>query len=446
MTLSGKNISNITGFSKLTRHQRIELLHGLVEQGDLKEWLDAWLHPDEEQQKNFERFIENFITTFHLPMGIVPNMLINGKYYLVPMVIEESSVVAAASKAAKFWAAHGGFRAEILGTERKGQIHFIWSGSHEYLKNSFADIQKKMIAATRVHTVNMIRRGGGITKVKLVKKTREIPGYYQVDVSFETANAMGANFINSCLEDMAQVLKEELSRPQDQGTFEIIMSILSNYTPDSLVQCSVECEIQELEKLSGNLSPYVFAKKFELANRIAIADVSRAVTHNKGIYNGVDAVVLATGNDWRAVEACGHAYTASTGHYRALTDVEINQGRFRYTLTLPLAIGTVGGLTRTHPLAKFALEILGNPDASGLMQIAAAAGLANNFSAVTALITSGIQQGHMKMHLPNILKQLNATDKEEMAVREHFSGQPVSFAAVDFYIKQLRHPDAGHTE
>ena len=143
MTLSGKNISNITGFSKLTRHQRIELLHGLVEQGDLKEWLDAWLHPDEEQQKNFERFIENFITTFHLPMGIVPNMLINGKYYLVPMVIEESSVVAAASKAAKFWAAHGGFRAEILGTERKGQIHFIWSGSHEYLKNSFADIQKK---------------------------------------------------------------------------------------------------------------------------------------------------------------------------------------------------------------------------------------------------------------------------------------------------------------
>lgn len=446
MTNSGINIPHITGFSKLNRHQRIELLHGLVEQGDLKGWLDAWLHPDAEQQANFERFIENFITTFHIPMGVVPNMLINGKYYLVPMVIEESSVVAAASKAAKFWSAHGGFKTEILGTERKGQIHFIWSGTHDYLKKRFPDIRDKMLLATRAHTVNMIRRGGGITKVKLVKKTREIPGYYQVDVSFETANAMGANFINSCLEDMAMVLKQELSNAEDPGTAEIIMSILSNYTPGSLVQCSVECDIQDLEKVSGSMSPYIFAKKFELANRIAIADVSRAVTHNKGIYNGVDSVVLATGNDWRAVEACGHAYTASTGHYRALTDVEINQGRFRYTLTLPLAIGTVGGLTRTHPLAKFAMEVLGNPDASGLMKIAAAAGLANNFSAVTALITSGIQQGHMKMHLPNILKQLNATDQEEQAVRDHFTGQPVSFAAVDYYINQLRHPDAGHAE
>ncbi|HAX97051.1 MAG TPA: hydroxymethylglutaryl-CoA reductase, partial [Prolixibacteraceae bacterium] len=146
-----------------------------------------------------------------------------------------------------------------------------------------------------------------------------------------------------------------------------------------------------------------------MANQIAIADTSRAVTHNKGIYNGVDAVVLATGNDWRAAEACGHAYAAASGHYRALTDVEIKGNTFRYTLTLPIALGTVGGLTQNHPLAKLALEILGYPGSVELMKIAAAAGMANNFSAVHALITSGIQQGHVKMHLPNILNQLGAT-------------------------------------
>ena len=438
MNKSSEAKGKISGYSKFTRQQRIELLHDIIEHSDLHNWLDSWLHSDEEHQRTFENLIENFITTFHLPMGLVPNILINGKYYLVPMVIEESSVIAAASKAAKFWADLGGFKAEILGTERKGQIHFRWTGSPKWLQRQFPEISQKMRDATRHHTHRMELRGGGITRIELINKTSEIPEYYQVDVAFETADAMGANFINSCLEEMAGILKQELATPSDPGSAEVIMSILSNYTPDSLVRCTLECDIQDLEKLSENDSPYVYARRFELANQIAIADISRAVTHNKGIFNGVDAVVLATGNDWRAAEACGHAFASSSGHYRALTDVEIKGNTFRYTLTIPIALGTIGGLTRTHPLAKLALEILGNPGSAELMKIAAATGMANNFSAINALITSGIQQGHMKMHLPNILLQLGASQTETETATTHFSNHPVTYAAVEKFLQQIR--------
>lgn len=434
-----KGIPLISGFSKLTRKERIEILNKLINQNeDLLPWLDSWMHPDAGQQATFQKFSENYITSFHIPFGVVPNMVINGRHYLVPMVIEESSVIAAAARSAKFWSGRGGFRAEILGTERKGQIHFTWSGHPQRLRDRFEGLTQDMLAATALTTRKMKERGGGITGIRLVDKTAAIPGYYQVDVSFETADAMGANFINTCLEEMAAVLERELSHYQEEGKVEIIMSILSNYTPGSLIRCSVECDIQELSGISGKLSPEEFARKFELASRIAGVDVSRAVTHNKGIYNGVDAVVLATGNDWRAVEACGHAFASAGGSYSSLSEAKISGNRFSYTLNLPIALGTVGGLTKSHPQAALALSILGNPGAGELMMIAAAAGLANNFSAVTALITSGIQQGHMKMHLPNILKQLNATPQEEQSIRAHFEGKQVSHAAVELFVNNLR--------
>ena len=429
----------ISGFSKLNREERIEFLNKILDKEyDIKPLLNAWQHPDKEIRATIEGFSENFITSYHIPFGVVPNMLINGCNYLVPMVIEESSVIAAAAKAAKFWSQNGGFKAEIIGTERKGQIHFIWQGDNSWLKENFALISTPILEITHSTTLKMRERGGGITSLKLIDKTTFIPGYYQVDVSFETADAMGANFINTCLEEMAQSLQNFLAGFPDKGFAEIIMSILSNYTPNSLVRCMVECEIGKLEKVSGGMRPETFARKFELACQIALVDVPRAVTHNKGIFNGVDAVVLATGNDWRAVEACGHAYAASGGNYRSLTEAKIENGVFRYTLNLPIALGTVGGLTKSHPLAKLALEIMGNPSARQLMMIAAAAGLSNNFSAVAALITSGIQQGHMRMHLPNILKQLNATAVEDQASRTHFAGLQVSYAAVEVFINQLR--------
>jgi hydroxymethylglutaryl-CoA reductase len=434
-----KNERIISGFSKLNRSQRIDLIWdrlGLDEAS--RSVLDNYLHQTPATQSLFEEMSENFLTNFLMPMGVVPNMVVNGHSYIVPMVIEESSVIAAASRAAKFWASRGGFHARVTGMVKKGQVHFSWSGKPEDLKAAFPFLKAKMLAATHDLTARMRKRGGGITAVELVDRTRELAHYYQVDVSFETADAMGANFINSCLENMAGVLVDELSNSESSGEAEVIMSILSNYTPESLVECWVECDVDELAPFSGKLQPDVFARKFEMASRIAQLNVSRAVTHNKGIYNGVDAVVLATGNDWRAVEACGHAFAASDGNYRSLTFAEIDGNHFRYTLRLPLALGTVGGLTKTHPVSKLALELLESPNAETLMMIAAAAGLANNFAAVASLTTVGIQKGHMKMHLTNILNQLGATADEKSACTQYFSDKDIAYAAVEKYLNQIR--------
>lgn len=437
--MNHRELPLISGFSKLNHPERIDILNKILGRGEkLLPWLQEWMHPGSKEQENFQRLSENFITNFHIPFGVVPNMVVNGRHYIVPMVIEESSVIAAASRSAKFWSTRGGFRCEVTGTKRKGQVHFMWTGNGEWLAGMFNHFSAKLLSATEHTTQKMLERGGGITDIRLLDKTGLIPEYYQLDVTFETADAMGANFINTCLEEMAEALRTELENYPDMGSTEIIMSILSNYTPESLVQCTVECDIRELAGISGNLTAEVYARKFELAARMAQVDISRAVTHNKGIYNGVDAVVLATGNDWRATEACGHAHASAGGSYSALTEPEISGTHFKYRLHLPIALGTVGGLTKTHPVASLALEILGNPGANELMKIAAAAGMANNFSAVTALITSGIQRGHMKMHLPNILRQLNASPEEENAAMSHFSGKTVSHAAVESFIHQWR--------
>ena len=218
----------------------------------------------------------------------------------------------------------------------------------------------------------------------------------------------------------------------------VIMSILSNYTPDCLIQSWVECDIADLGPFDDGRTVEEFVKKFEMAVKIAQVDTFRATTHNKGIFNGIDAVVLATGNDFRAVEAAGHTYASRDGKYRSLTKVNIENGRFKYILTIPMALGTVGGLTSLHPLAKLSLELLGQPSANELMMIAATAGLANNFGAITTLVTKGIQKGHMKMHLLNILNNYNATDSEKIQSVEHFKDKKVSFNAVREFLDLLR--------
>ncbi len=217
------------------------------------------------------------------------------------------------------------------------------------------------------------------------------------------------------------------------------MSILSNYTPNCIVKAWVECDIVDLGNIDENLNGNQFAHKFERAVRIAHIDTHRATTHNKGIFNGIDAVALATANDFRALEACGHTYAARDGKYKSLTVVEIQNGRFKYTLTIPLAMGSVGGITALHPLAKRSLELLGNPGGEDLMRIAAVAGLANNFGAIKSLTTQGIQKGHMKMHLFNILNQLEATAVEKKKTVEHFVKRKVSHKAVSAFIDKLRY-------
>jgi hydroxymethylglutaryl-CoA reductase len=212
---------------------------------------------------------------------------------------------------------------------------------------------------------------------------------------------------------------------------------LSNYVPNCIVRAEVSCKIDELaEKNIEN--PAEFASKFVQAIRIAQAEPHRAVTHNKGIMNGVDAVVLATGNDFRAVEAGVHAYASRNGNYTSLSDAKIENGIFTFWMEIPLALGTVGGLTSLHPLVKMALEILGKPSAHELMKFVAVTGLAQNFAALRSLTTTGIQAGHMKMHINNILNQFETNDNERKLINSHFESNPISHSAVVDYIENLR--------
>jgi hydroxymethylglutaryl-CoA reductase len=229
--------------------------------------------------------------------------------------------------------------------------------------------------------------------------------------------------------------KTDLS-DQDRDV-EIVMCILSNYTPNCVVRAWVECPVGELEDLArhAGLPGPEAVDRVCTAVRIARLDPYRATTHNKGIFNGIDAVVMATGNDFRAIEAGGHTYACRDGQYRSLSKAWVENGIFRFELELPLALGTVGGLTALHPLAKRSLEILGNPSAPELMMIVAAVGLAQNFAAVRSLVTTGIQSGHMKMHLTNILNHLGATDEQAQAAQKYFADQTVSFSAVRAFLQ-----------
>jgi hydroxymethylglutaryl-CoA reductase len=291
----------------------------------------------------------------------------------------------------------------------------------------------------------MESRGGGVLDIKLLNMSDRIEDYYQLRVSFDTVDSMGANFINSVLEEFARLLKEFFIRnpkfKDDEKDCEIVMSILSNYTPDCLVRAYVECDIKDLALPDIEMSAEKFVWKFQKAVEIATIDEYRAATHNKGIFNGIDAVALATGNDFRAIEAGAHTYASRNGKYQSLTSLTLDEKTFHYELQLPLAMGTVGGLTSLHPMAKFSLEMLGSPSARELMMVAACAGLSNNFSAVKSLVTKGIQVGHMKMHLLNILNVYQATQEEKAKAVEYFTTRKVSFKAVTDFIEKYR---SGH--
>jgi len=348
-------------------------------------------------------------------------------------------VVAALCNAAGFWAKRGGFHAEVLGTEKKGQVHFIWKGNPEYLQTIFPEIKDKLIEESSFLTSKMEERGGGISGIELKSLPHVLPNYFQLCAGFETCDAMGANFINSCLEQFGKSLQDFFrTNPKiadSEQECEIIMAILSNYTPESRVRAWAECPVADLLDGKSLQECELFAKKFERAIRISQVDVLRAVTHNKGIFNGIDALAVATGNDFRAIEACGHAFAARNGQYRGLTDVQIKDGIFRFSIELALAVGVVGGVTAVHPLAKLAMQILDNPSANELMMYFAVAGLASNFGAVKALVSVGIQQGHMKMHLSNILNQLSVPEGRRNEIEQHFQDKTVSFQAVEEYWK-----------
>lgn len=434
----------IAGFSKLSKSDKLKWVAQQFAAGTEAaetDFRNFW-HPDESLQRVFDGFSENTISNYMLPYGVAPNFLINGKLYTVPMVIEESSVVAAASSAAKYWLDRGGFHTTIISTQKVGQLHFSWAGDHELLSGLTGELREYLLNDVAFLTANMEKRGGGVTGITLLDYTHLEPDYYQLRVTFETCDSMGANFINSVLEEFGNSLERFIaehpaleSAPRD---VDIIMAILSNYTPQCLVRAWVECPVEALAEGPFEKETPLFAEKFAKAVRIAQIDPYRAVTHNKGIFNGIDAVVLATANDFRAIEACGHAYAARDGQYRSLSYCTIENGIFRFWLDIPLAVGTVGGLTRLHPLASRSLELLGNPSAPELMAVIAATGLAQNFAAVRSLVTTGIQQGHMKMHLTNILNHLGAVEAEMEAAFQYFCDKVITFTAVRDFIEALR--------
>jgi len=435
----------ISGFSKLPKKEKINYIiktyikeNSSTKAEEAQKLLESFWHSDKNLQQTLDEFSENTISNFALPFGVAPNVLINDKLHCVPMVIEESSVVAAASKAAKFWLNRGGFKAEVLGVTKSGQVHLNWSGDKQSFLDLFEKSKQEIFTSLAPLEKNMKKRGGGIKEISLLDKTDLRTGYYQLWADFETCDAMGANFINTVLEHLGKeweaIVNREIENSKDQ--FQIVMAILSNYTPECIVRAWVDCPISELA--DKGIDPVEFARKFKDSVDIATLDVYRATTHNKGIMNGIDSVVLATGNDFRAIEACAHAYAARDGQYRSLTKCSIEDDHFSFEIEIPLSLGTVGGLTSLHPLAKLSLDILDRPNAKELMQITAVIGLAQNFGALRSLTTTGIQKGHMKMHLMNILNNLEATEDEKEKAKVNFSEEVISFRSVSEYISQLR--------
>jgi len=440
------NEKEIAGFSKLNKRDKIYWLAKNFLYANpvevLKEFAEYW-HDNVEAQKLLDGFSENTLTNFPVPFGIAPNFKINESIYAIPMVTEESSVVAAASNAAKFWLSRGGFKTEVISTKKVGQVHFIYHGDKAKLFRFFGEIKDDLKKSVQHITTKMEERGGGVVDMELIDYSLLEPDYYQIRAYFETIDSMGANFINSCLEEFGKQLADKVRQNavfnDTEKDIEIVMSILSNYTPDCIVHVEVSCKIEELGTFDyGNMSAEEFAWKFQRAVNIARVDPYRATTHNKGIMNGIDSVVMATGNDFRAVEACAHTYACRDGVYRSLSECKVENGVFRFWMNLPIAIGTVGGLTSLHPLAKRSLELLGNPNAKKLMEIIACVGLAQNFAAIRSLTTVGIQAGHMKMHLTNILASMQANDEEVGKAKSFFADKVVSVSSVREFLEKLR--------
>ena len=429
----------IKGFSKLNKRGKIKWIveNFFKDPEAVMHELASYWHGSEEQQKVIDGFSENTISNFHMPFSVAPNFVINDTAYVIPMVIEESSVVAAASSAAKFWMSRGGIKAEVISTTKIGQIHLTCLQDFVILKEWFNTHKQAITSSVKEHTESMESRGGGILNSDIFKFEEE-PNYFQIRIEFETCDSMGANFINTVLEAAAkEIIRLHQNTYGEDSHLQVLMCILSNYTPDCLVRASVSCTIPELGKMAG-LSALQFAHRIAKAVRIAEIDPYRATTHNKGIFNGIDAVVLATGNDFRAVESCGHTYAARDGQYRSLSHCEVTDTHFNFWLEMPMALGTVGGLTKLHPIAKRSIEMLGNPSAKELMKITAAVGLAQNFAAVKSLVTTGIQKGHMKMHLSNVLNQLKATEVEFRMAVDHFKDKVVSHKSVREFLESLR--------
>lgn len=401
--------SALSGFHKLSQEERLKAVSkfsGLT--GEEVELLERACSLEASLA---DKMIENVVGTFPFPFGVATNFQVNGKDYLIPMVMEEPSVVAAASHSAKLARAGGGFQASMTAPVMIGQIQILNVKDFEKAKKRIAEKEAELLVFANEQDPMLVKFGGGAKKIE-VRQIDSIRGKMLViHLLVDVRDAMGANAVNTMCEALSPTF-EELTGGKAR------LRILSNLAVHRVARATAIWKKEEIgaETVEGVLDAYAFAE----------ADAFRCTTHNKGVMNGIDAVVLATGNDWRAVEAGAHAYAAMKGKYSPLTKYsKNNSGDLVGTIELPLAVGLVGGATKTHPIARIAVKILGVKSASELAQVIASVGLAQNFAALRALATEGIQRGHMGLHARNVAIAAGATGKlvDEVAKRLADSGK-----------------------
>lgn len=383
------------GFSKLNYNERLQALKkaGVLNADEITYLANGGLQTIDLGEK----FIENVLGYFQIPMGVATNFNVDGKDYVIPMAVEETSIVAAASKTAKWVREHGDITTEVIGADIIGQIQFAKVKSPEEFKKQILQQKSYLIElANREVAFGLVNRGGGVKDLTVRIIDRE-DGYYMgvVHIMMDPCDAMGANIINQVC--------EFLKHPLEQFTSEkVTMCILSNLVDTKLTKATVRMK---------NVDPEL-TLKIEEASRFAELDPYRAATNNKGVLNGIDPILIATGNDWRAVEAGIHAFAARDGRYKSITKWRAAGTELVGEFVAPLVVGTVGGVTALHPTAKLGLKILGVNSASELSRIIASVGLVQNLGALRALTTVGIIEGHMKLHIKNLSLGAGATEKE----------------------------------
>ena len=427
MTAKRSNIKNMRNLSPQQRLEAVSkaincnpnLLNDLKGEGSLP-------------LKIADGMIENVVGRFELPLGIATNFLVNGKDYLIPMAVEEPSVVAAASHMAKMTRASGGFQASSDRPIMRGQIQVMDLENLHYTKAKILEHKNELISAANEKDKTLVNLGGGCEdlEVHLFNETPAGP-MLVVHLLVDVCDAMGANTVNTMAEHIAPLI-EKLTDGR------VRLRILSNLADKRLVTASVKLSASQFDtkNYSGN---EVIKGIFEAASFAAV-DPYRAATHNKGIMNGIDPIIVVTGNDWRAIEAGAHAFAARDGHYTSLTNWSVsNNGDLLGKIPLPMAVGLVGGATKTHPTAKAAIEVLGVKTATELGQVIAAVGLAQNLAALRALATEGIQRGHMTLHARNIAVQAGANGSEiDLIVKGMIDSQNVTMDNAMQILKALR--------
>ncbi len=405
---NNERTSRLAGFYKLPLGERLEIV---AEFAGLDESEQELLIGRGLDARQADLMIENTLGTFELPLGIAVNFLINGQDYLVPMAVEEPSVLAAVSHAAKLFRAGGGFTATTTEPVMIGQIQVLDVSDLDAAVAVIEANKEALLEQANCCDRVIVDLGGGARDI-IARPFPDTPvgPMLIIHLLFDTRDAMGANAVNTAVEALAPMVAE-LTRGRTS------LRILSNLADHRVATASgtIPAEMLETHGIPGE----EVAGLIEEANAFAIVDPYRAATHNKGIMNGIDAVVIATGNDWRAIEAGAHAYAARDGRYQSLTDWHVDENGDLYgRLALPMAVGMVGGATKVHPTAKVAMKILGVGSAVELAQVIASVGLAQNLAAIKALSTVGIQRGHMRLHARQVAMAAGATDEQVQRIAD----------------------------